>query len=165
MSNLSINGEQCSLPCDPRTTLLDFLHQELHLFGTKKGCDHGQCGACTVIVDGERIISCLTLAFQLSGKDVKTIEGIGQNGQLHPIQQAFIDNDAYQCGYCTSGQICSAVSLIDEKSRNEPSIVSCSSTTSSDEDIRERMSGNLCRCGAYPNIVKAVNQVIAQEKV
>ena len=170
MATLNLNGEDVSLPDDPRTTLLDFLHQHLSLFGTKKGCDHGQCGACTVIADGKRINACLVFAFQLEGAEVTTIEGIsngagkGKDEALHPLQQAFIERDAFQCGYCTSGQICSGVSLLSEMSNKDPSAVTYSSKASLKEDISERMSGNLCRCGAYPNIVDAITDVIALEK-
>ncbi|GFD90123.1 hypothetical protein KUL152_23490 [Tenacibaculum sp. KUL152] len=163
MTTFNLNGEDTHLPDDPRTTLLDFLHQYKSMFGTKKGCDHGQCGACTVIVDGERINACLTFAFQVEGCEVVTIEGISQGDSLHPLQKAFIERDAFQCGYCTSGQICSGVSLIRELSDNEPSAVTFKSA-SIKEDIKERMSGNLCRCGAYPNIVDAITDVIALEK-
>ncbi|WP_334056915.1 (2Fe-2S)-binding protein [Alteromonas sp. S005] len=174
MATLNLNGKDVGLPEDPRTTLLDFLHQHLSLFGTKKGCDHGQCGACTVIADGERINACLVFAFQLEGAEVTTIEGIGngtgkgEDEALHPLQQAFIERDAFQCGYCTSGQICSGVSLLRELSNEDPSAVTYSrsrnSKASLKEDISERMSGNLCRCGAYPNIVDAITDVIALEK-
>lgn len=164
MSAIHINGESYPLPEDPRTTLLDFLHQNLSLFGTKKGCDHGQCGACTVLVDGERMNACLILAFQLKGKNITTIEGIGSSANIHPLQQAFIDNDAFQCGYCTSGQICSGVALLKEIAQKEPSVVSTQKGGSCREEIAERMSGNLCRCGAYPNIVDAIEQVIALER-
>lgn len=163
MSALYINGESFPLPEDPRTTLLDFLHQNLSMFGTKKGCDHGQCGACTVIVDGRRMNACLLLAFQLKGKQITTIEGIGEADDLHPLQQAFIDKDAFQCGYCTSGQLCSGVALLNELKEREPSIVSTQQDATPREDISERMSGNLCRCGAYPNIVEAIEQVIVME--
>lgn len=164
MATLNLNGNDVSLPDDPRTTLLDFLHQHLSLFGTKKGCDHGQCGACTVLVDGERVNACLVFAFQLEDCEVTTIEGIGQSDNLHPLQQAFIERDAFQCGYCTSGQICSGVSLLQELKNGDPSAVSYGSKASLKEDISERMSGNLCRCGAYPNIVDAITDVIALER-
>lgn len=164
MATLNLNGNDVSLPDDPRTTLLDFLHQHLSLFGTKKGCDHGQCGACTVLVDGERVNACLVFAFQLEDCEVTTIEGIGQSDNLHPLQQALIERDAFQCGYCTSGQICSGVSLLQELRNGDPSAVSYSSKVSLKEDISERMSGNLCRCGAYPNIVHAITDVIALER-
>ena len=132
------------LTIDPRVTLLDALRERMSLTGTKKGCDHGQCGACTVHIDGRRVLSCLTLAAMAQGKDISTIEGLAQGDRLHPMQQAFIDNDGFQCGYCTSGQIMSAVALL-----REP----CGST---DADVRECMSGNICRCGAYPGIVAAI---------
>ena len=164
MPELKINDESYSLPDDPRTTLLDFLHQHLALFGTKKGCDHGQCGACTVLLDGQRVNACLVFAFQLAGKSVTTIEGIAKEEQLHPLQQAFIERDAFQCGYCTSGQICSGLALLGELSRNEPSAVNCGPDYSAREDISERMSGNLCRCGAYPNIADAIEDVIVKER-
>jgi xanthine dehydrogenase YagT iron-sulfur-binding subunit len=144
---LQVNGKEHQLALDPRTTLLDCLREVLHLTGTKKGCDHGQCGACTVHIGGRRMNSCLALAAAHDGDDVVTIEGLGTPGHLHPMQAAFLENDAYQCGYCTSGQIMSAVALL-----NEP-------IGASDDDVREFMSGNICRCGAYPNIVKAIQQV------
>jgi xanthine dehydrogenase YagT iron-sulfur-binding subunit len=143
---LRINGTEHSLRVDPRTTLLDCLREHVFLTGTKKGCDHGQCGACTVHVNGRRVNSCLTLAVMHEGDDITTIEGIGQPGALHPVQSAFVAHDAYQCGYCTSGQIMSAVALA-----REP----CGP---GDADVRECMSGNICRCGAYPNIVAAIQQ-------
>lgn len=164
MPDIRINGLSHQLPSDPRTTLLDFLHQNLQAFGTKKGCDHGQCGACTVIVNGRRINACLTFAFQLEGQEVTTIEGVASMdsgadaGELHPVQQAFIDNDAFQCGYCTPGQICSSLAAIEEIKAGEPSIVRFSKNADAQEDIKERLSGNLCRCGAYPNIIAAVTQ-------
>ena len=168
MATLNLNGKDVSLPDDPRTTLLDFLHQHLSLFGTKKGCDHGQCGACTVIADGKRINACLVFAFQLEGAEVTTIEGISKSGKLHPLQHAFIERDAFQCGYCTSGQICSGVSLLQEMNNEDPSAVTYSQSrdgkAAMKEDISERMSGNLCRCGAYPNIVDAITDVIALER-
>jgi xanthine dehydrogenase YagT iron-sulfur-binding subunit len=146
--SLNINGVDTQLSLAPWTTLLDALRDHLHLTGAKKGCDHGQCGACTVLVDGRRIVSCLTLAVMQDGASVTTIEGLATDGALHPLQQAFIDHDAFQCGYCTPGQICSAVGLIAEgKAR-------------STEDIRELMSGNICRCGAYPNIVAAIRHAM-----
>jgi xanthine dehydrogenase YagT iron-sulfur-binding subunit len=147
---LEVNGRSTRLTLDPRVTLLDALREQLHLAGTKKGCDHGQCGACTVHVDGRRVLSCLTLAAAASGKRITTIEGLAQADQLHPIQQAFIDHDGFQCGYCTSGQIMSAVALLDEP---------CGA---GDDDVRECMSGNICRCGAYPGIVAAVQAVRGQ---
>jgi len=146
---LTINGRQTQLNVAPWTTLLDALRDHLDLTGTKKGCDHGQCGACTVLVDGRRIVSCLTLAVMKEGASVTTIEGLANDGALHPLQQAFIDHDAFQCGYCTPGQICSAAGLIAE------------GKAKSIDDIRELMSGNICRCGAYPNIVAAIQQAMA----
>jgi xanthine dehydrogenase YagT iron-sulfur-binding subunit len=145
---ITINGAVRPLQVAPWTTLLDLLREELDLTGTKKGCDHGQCGACTVLVDGKRINSCMTLAVMKDGSSVTTIEGLARNGSLHPLQEAFIEHDAFQCGYCTPGQICSAVGLIGEgRARTR-------------EEIREFMSGNLCRCGAYVNIVAAIEQVM-----
>src|SRR4051812_39432908 len=143
---LRINGSEHRLRLDPRTTLLDCLRENLFLTGTKKGCDHGQCGACTVHVNGMRVNACLTLAVMHQGDDITTIEGIGQPGALHPVQSAFVAHDAYQCGYCTCGQIMSAVALLGEP---------CGP---GDADVREGMSGNICRCGAYPNIVAAIQQ-------
>jgi xanthine dehydrogenase YagT iron-sulfur-binding subunit len=146
---LTVNGETHDLLLDPRVTLLDLLREHLKLTGTKKGCDHGQCGACTIIVNGRRLNSCLALAVSHDGDKIITIEGLEQNGDLHPVQAAFLENDGFQCGYCTPGQICSAVALLDEvKAEGSPVL--------SDDEIRERMSGNICRCGAYPNIVAAV---------
>jgi xanthine dehydrogenase YagT iron-sulfur-binding subunit len=144
--HLKINGRQHDLDLDPRTTLLDTLREHLALTGTKKGCDQGQCGACTVHIDGHRILSCLTLAVGVQGREVTTVEGLSDGDRLHPMQQAFIDQDAFQCGYCTPGQIMSAVACINEGHAN------------SDAEIREYMSGNLCRCAAYPNIVAAIKQ-------
>jgi len=144
---LRVNGEEKHLDVQPWTTLLDALREYLDLTGTKKGCDHGQCGACTVLVDGKRINSCLTLAIMKDGSNVTTIEGL-VNGALHPLQQAFIDHDAFQCGYCTPGQICSAVGLLSEGHAKTA------------DEIRELMSGNICRCGAYPNIVAAIQQAM-----
>jgi xanthine dehydrogenase YagT iron-sulfur-binding subunit len=145
---LQINGRTHELALDPRVTLLDLLRERLGLTGTKKGCDHGQCGACTVLVDGRRVYSCLTLAVTQSGARVITIEGLAQGDKLHPLQEAFIEHDGFQCGYCTPGQICSAVGLLHENHAR------------SDADIREQMSGNICRCGAYPNIVAAIREVM-----
>ena len=145
---LRVNGEKKTFNVAPWTTLLDLLRERLDLTGTKKGCDHGQCGACTVLVDGKRINSCLTLAVMKDGAEVTTIEGLALGGKLHPLQEAFIEHDAFQCGYCTPGQICSAIGLLQEGKAH------------SAEEIRELMSGNICRCGAYPNIVAAIEQVI-----
>jgi xanthine dehydrogenase YagT iron-sulfur-binding subunit len=141
-----VNGERQKLSLDPRVTLLDALRERLQLTGTKKGCDRGQCGACTVHVDDRRVLSCLTLAATLQGKEVTTIEGIADGDDLHPVQQAFIDHDGFQCGFCTSGQIMSAVKVVDEHE------------VRTDDQIREAMSGNICRCGAYPNILEAIKQ-------
>lgn len=158
-----VNGETKTLTVDSRMTLLDALRERLDLTGSKKGCDHGQCGACTVIADGQRVLSCLTLAATCEGKEVTTIEGLAKGEDLHPMQEAFVKYDAFQCGYCTPGQICSAVALLDEAKRGEGSYVTETgggrSAKLSDDDIRERMSGNICRCGAYPNILKAVKEV------
>ncbi|KQU83342.1 (2Fe-2S)-binding protein [Mesorhizobium sp. Root695] len=143
---LDINGDHHELQLEPRVTLLDALRDRLGLTGTKKGCDHGQCGACTVHVDGERVLACLTLAAQVEGRTVTTIEGLAREGEMHPVQAAFLEQDAFQCGYCTPGQIMSAVACIRE------------GHAGSDEEIREYMAGNLCRCGAYPHIVAAVRQ-------
>ena len=143
---LRVNGENKSLTLDARTTVLDALREHIGLTGSKKGCDHGQCGACTVLIEGRRVVSCLTLALASEGHDITTIEGLSKGGKLHPMQQAFIDQDAFQCGYCTPGQIMSAVACVQEGHAN------------SDDDIREYMSGNICRCAAYPNIVAAVKQ-------
>ena len=145
---LTVNGAGVELVIAPWTTLLDALRDRLNLTGTKKGCDHGQCGACTVLVDGRRINSCLTLAVMKEGAEVTTVEGLASNGELHPLQQAFIDHDAFQCGYCTSGQICSAAGLIAEGKAKTA------------DEIRELMSGNIFRCGAYPNIVAAIQQAM-----
>ncbi len=162
---MKINGESKSLTVDSRMTLLDTLRERLALTGSKKGCDHGQCGACTVIIDGNRSLSCLTLAATCEGKEITTIEGIADGDKLHPIQEAFIKYDAFQCGYCTSGQICSSIALLEEAKHGEVSHATkdvrakTRNLTLSDEEIRERMSGNICRCGAYPNIVKAIKEV------
>jgi xanthine dehydrogenase YagT iron-sulfur-binding subunit len=157
-----VNGKRHQLDVDTRTTLLDALRENLHLTGTKKGCDHGQCGACTVIVDGRRINSCLSLAVMHEGAQITTIEGLGTPDKLHPMQAAFIKHDGFQCGYCTPGQICSAVSVLDEIRQGIPSHVSADLNVRpllSAAEIRERMSGNLCRCGAYSNIVDAITDV------
>lgn len=160
--SFQVNGKPQALELDNRTTLLDALREHLQLTGTKKGCDHGQCGACTVMVDGRRINSCLSLAVMHEGAAVTTIEGLGQPGQLHPMQAAFVKHDGYQCGYCTPGQICSAVATLDEIQRGIPSHVTGDITARpllSAEELRERMSGNICRCGAYSNIVDAMTEV------
>jgi xanthine dehydrogenase YagT iron-sulfur-binding subunit len=148
---LNINGRDYSLALEPRVTLLDALREHIGLAGTKKGCDRGQCGACTVLVDGRRINSCLTLAVMHEGQRITTIEGLAQGATLSPLQQAFLEHDAFQCGYCTPGQICSATALLEELAADGAGFT--------DEEIRERMSGNICRCGAYPNIVAAIRQV------
>jgi xanthine dehydrogenase YagT iron-sulfur-binding subunit len=159
---LCVNGSTHRLTVDVRTTLLDALRERIGLTGTKKGCDRGQCGACTVIADGRRINSCLTLAVAHDGADLVTIEGLADGDDLHPLQQAFIEHDAFQCGYCTPGQICSAVALLDEAARGWPSAATSDLTSESveldDDEIRERMSGNLCRCAAYVNIVAAIRE-------
>ncbi|MFL6373266.1 MAG: 2Fe-2S iron-sulfur cluster-binding protein [Pyrinomonadaceae bacterium] len=161
----NVNGASKSLSLDPRTTLLDTLRERLDLTGSKKGCDHGQCGACTVLVDGRRVLSCLTLAATLEGSSVTTIEGLAHGDDLHPMQAAFVKHDGFQCGYCTSGQICSAVGMLDEAKRGDASYVTAHVKATAkniqltDEEIRERMSGNICRCGAYPNIVDAIREV------
>jgi xanthine dehydrogenase YagT iron-sulfur-binding subunit len=147
---LTVNGQLRRLHLDLRTSLLDALREHLHLTGTKKGCDQGACGACTVLLDGKRVLSCLTLAAQCEGREVTSIEGLATDGRLHPVQEAFIRHDGFQCGYCTPGQIMSAVALLQE------------GRAGSDEEIREFMSGNLCRCGAYPNIVAAIREVVGR---
>jgi xanthine dehydrogenase YagT iron-sulfur-binding subunit len=159
---LQINGHIHSLTLDPRTTLLDALREHLALTGSKKGCDHGQCGACTVLIDGRRINSCLTLAAMHDGQSITTIEGLARGDDLHPLQAAFVEHDGFQCGYCTSGQICSAVGMLAESRQGMPSYVTEDLTQPAveliDAEIRERMSGNICRCAAYPNIVAAIKQ-------
>ncbi|UXH80879.1 aldehyde dehydrogenase iron-sulfur subunit [Roseateles amylovorans] len=159
---LQVNGQSHTLELDNRTTLLDALREHLKLTGTKKGCDHGQCGACTVLLDGRRVNACLTLAVMHEGAQLTTIEGLGQPDKLHPMQAAFVRHDGYQCGYCTPGQICSAVAVLDELRAGVPSHVSQDLTARpllSAEELRERMSGNLCRCGAYANIIDAITEV------
>lgn len=159
---ITINGESHPLPRDPRTSLLDYVRDHLGLTGSKKGCDHGQCGACTMIVNGRRINSCLTLAVMHDGDSVTTIEGIGTMADPSAMQKAFLDHDGYQCGYCTPGQICSATALIDEIVAGWPSDASddlIAKVEVTDAEIRERMSGNLCRCGAYANILAAIREV------
>ena len=160
--SLRVNGKPHTLHLDTRTTLLDALREHLHLTGTKKGCDHGQCGACTVMVDGARINSCLTLAVMHEGAQVTTIEGVGDQDKLHPMQAAFIKHDGYQCGYCTPGQICSAVGMLGEIAQGIPSHVTADLAAKpqlSTVEFRERMSGNICRCGAYANILDAIVEV------
>ena len=162
--SIIINNQAHDLTLDPRVTLLDLLREDLHMTGSKKGCDHGQCGACTVLVNGRRINSCLSLAVQHEGDKITTIEGLPTGGELHPVQQAFIEYDAFQCGYCTPGQICSAVAMIEEVKAGDASAVTPhvseqAAIQFTDDEIRERMSGNICRCGAYPNIVAAVRSV------
>jgi xanthine dehydrogenase YagT iron-sulfur-binding subunit len=156
---LTVNGTPHDLTIDPRVSLLDLLRENLAMTGSKKGCDHGQCGACTVIVNGRRINSCLSLAVAHEGDEVTTIEGMADGEALSPLQAAFVKHDAFQCGYCTPGQICSATALLDELKRGEPSVVTKERVELIDEEIRERMSGNLCRCGAYNNIVDAIMEV------
>ncbi|GAA4794072.1 (2Fe-2S)-binding protein [Streptomyces ziwulingensis] len=161
---LNINGEKHPLTVDHRTTLLDALRERLDLTGTKKGCDQGQCGACTVLIDGRRAVACLQLAVAADGREVTTVEGMAEGDRLHPVQQAFLDLDGYQCGYCTPGQICSAVAVIEEHAAGWPSAVTrdvgpeAGPPELTPEEIRERMSGNLCRCGAYVSIVQAVSR-------
>ena len=160
---LRVNGQRQVLHLEPRVTLLDALREHLHLMGTKKGCDRGQCGACTVLVNDQRIDACLTLAVMHEGDDITTIEGLGTPDHLHPVQAAFIAHDAFQCGYCTPGQVCSAVAMLREAAAGDPSAatpdVRDPRPALTDDEVRERMSGNLCRCGAYPNIVAALQDV------
>jgi xanthine dehydrogenase YagT iron-sulfur-binding subunit len=164
--SFSVNGRPRELALDTRTTLLDALREHLHLTGTKKGCDHGQCGACTVIVGGRRINSCLTLAVMHEGDSITTIEGLGTPENLHPMQAAFVKHDGYQCGYCTPGQICSAVAVLDEIKAGIPSHVSADLNAPAqltNAELRERMSGNICRCGAYSNIAEAITEVAGRQ--
>ena len=164
--SMIINGAAAEPPVDPRVSLLDFLREHLHLTGTKKGCNQGACGACTVLVDGERILSCLALAVQYTGRNITTIEGLSTDGALHPLQQAFIDHDGFQCGYCTPGQICSAIGMAAEAKRGVPSHVSADLTadvTLTREELQERMSGNLCRCGAHNGIIDAIHETVVPE--
>ena len=168
ISNVSfnVNGRMREVTLDPRTTLLDALREHLHLTGTKKGCDHGQCGACTVISGGRRINSCLSLAVMHEGDSITTIEGLGTPDNLHPMQAAFVKHDGYQCGYCTPGQICSAVAVLDEIKAGIPSHVSADLNTPpqlTNAELRERMSGNICRCGAYSNIAEAISEVAGRQ--
>lgn len=163
---IRINGVDCPVPADPRVSLLDLLRETLHLHGTKKGCNQGACGACTVLVDGERIVSCLSLAVQHAGRSVTTIEGLADEHGLHPLQQAFIEHDGFQCGYCTPGQICSAVGMAAELKRGVPSHVTQDLASDhvgfSLDEVRERMSGNLCRCGAHNGIIDAISETYAE---
>ena len=167
MPTIIINGADHALPPDPRVSLLDFLREHVNLSGAKKGCNQGACGACTVLVDGERILSCLALAVQYEGRSVTSIEGLASDGELHPLQQSFIDHDGFQCGYCTPGQICSAIGMAAELRRGVPSNVTAEGATGamtlSHDELRERMSGNLCRCGAYNGIVAAIAEQHAKE--
>ncbi len=163
--SITVNGLPVPLPSDPRVSLLDLLREDLHLPGTKKGCNQGACGACTVLVDGQRILSCLALAVQYDGRTVTTVEGLAQGGELHPLQAAFVEHDGFQCGYCTPGQLCSAIGMAAEVKRGVPSHVTgdlSAETIALDRDeLRERMSGNLCRCGAHNGIVDAIFEVYA----
>jgi xanthine dehydrogenase YagT iron-sulfur-binding subunit len=162
-----VNGQNHELEIDVRTSLLDLLREHLHLTGTKKGCDQGACGACTVLVDGERINSCLALAVQYQNREIITIEGIGSEGEMHPLQRTFIECDGFQCGYCTPGQICSAIGMAGEIKRGVPSAVTEDLTADeialTHDELRERMSGNLCRCGAYNGIIEAVRDTFAEK--
>ena len=161
-----VNGAERALKIDPRTTLLDALREHLHLTGTKKGCDHGQCGACTVITNGRRMNSCLSLALMYEGHTITTIEGLGTPEHLHPLQSAFIRHDGYQCGYCTPGQICSAVAVLSEIEQGIPSHVTADLAAAPEvtpDELRERMSGNICRCGAYSNIIEAITEVAGRK--
>jgi xanthine dehydrogenase YagT iron-sulfur-binding subunit len=165
-ATININGAEHAVPADPRVSLLDFLREHLQLSGAKKGCNQGACGACTVLVDGERILSCLALAVQYEGRAITSIEGLTRDGALHPLQQAFIDHDGFQCGYCTPGQICSAIGMAAELRRGVPSYVTADVSEHAElshDELRERMSGNLCRCGAYNGIVAAIAEHHAAE--
>lgn len=165
--NFTINGQLMQTDVDPRTSLLDLLREDFGLMGSKKGCNQGACGACTILVDGERINACLALAVQYQGRAITTVEGLGTADGLHPLQRAFIDHDGFQCGYCTPGQLCSAVAMADEIARGIPSHVTADLTTDTilldHDELRERMSGNLCRCGAYNGIVDAIAETFAQK--
>jgi xanthine dehydrogenase YagT iron-sulfur-binding subunit len=154
--SLRVNGVEHTLAVDTRMSLLDLLRERLGLTGAKKGCDHGQCGACTVLIDGRRANACLALAVAHAGSDVVTVEGLAEDGELHPLQRAFIEHDAFQCGYCTPGQLCSAAGMLDELRAGRPSVVTDGEAELSAEEVRERMSGNICRCGAYANLVQAI---------
>jgi xanthine dehydrogenase YagT iron-sulfur-binding subunit len=160
---LHVNGEPVGVTVDPRTTLLDLLREHLDLTGAKKGCDHGQCGSCTVLIEGRRVNSCLTLAVTCDGLRVRTVEGLAEGDDPHPLQQAFLEHDAFQCGYCTPGQLCSAVGMLDELADGWPSAVTPLDAPPQldDAEVKERMSGNLCRCGAYVNLVAAIDAVAA----
>ena len=164
---IHINGSAVAVPDDPRVSLLDLVREELHLFGTKKGCNQGACGACTVLVDGERILSCLALAVQYDGRAVTTVEGLAHGGELHPLQAAFVEHDGFQCGYCTPGQICSAIGMAAEIERGVPSHVTedlgTEAVVFSLTEVRERMSGNLCRCGAHNGIIDAIADVYGDD--
>ncbi|KQN25503.1 aldehyde oxidoreductase [Sphingomonas sp. Leaf33] len=161
---LVVNGMEVPAPADARTSLLDHLREGLHLTGTKKGCNQGACGACTVLVDGERILSCLALAVQYDGRRITTVEGLEEDGELHPLQAAFIEHDGFQCGYCTPGQICSAIGMAAEARRGVPSYLSddlSADVTLTRDEVQERMSGNLCRCGAHNGIIDAIRATVA----
>jgi xanthine dehydrogenase YagT iron-sulfur-binding subunit len=163
---LSVNGQEIEVAVDIRISLLDLLREQLQLTGTKKGCNQGACGACTVLADGQRINSCLALAIQYEGRAITTIEGLAASGELHPLQRAFIEHDGFQCGYCTPGQICSAIGMADELQRGVPSVVTADLTAGAidldRDELRERMSGNICRCGAYNGIVDAIAETFGR---
>jgi xanthine dehydrogenase YagT iron-sulfur-binding subunit len=164
--SIDVNGSLAELPTDARVSLLDFLRDDLHLNGSKKGCNQGACGACTVLVDGERILSCLALAVQCEGRKITTVEGLADGNVLHALQQAFIEHDGFQCGYCTPGQICSAIGMAKEAKRGVPSYVSSdlgADVILTRDELQERMSGNLCRCGAYNGIIEAISETMAAE--
>jgi len=164
--SIDVNGSLAELPTDTRVSLLDFLRDHLQLYGSKKGCDQGACGACTVLVDGARMLSCLALAVQCEGRKITTVEGLADGNTLHALQQAFIDHDGFQCGYCTPGQICSAIGMAKEAKRGVPSYVSSdlgADVILTRDELQERMSGNLCRCGAYNGIIEAISETMAAE--